>query len=144
MAALLHFQPYSYGQPFLLQTDHASFAWLLNFRESEGQLAWWLEQLQDYQFTVLGGYINTVDIGSRQRRGSEGNHMVYYHIALGAHAYVRCCTSLRHATYFPTCAATGQGTAPSTTGEQSSSVLGHGVDSVFLAAGLCHNLTPQL
>lgn len=34
------------------RTDHASLTWVLNFKESEGQLARWLEQLQDYSFTI--------------------------------------------------------------------------------------------
>lgn len=50
--ALRRFRPYLYGQRFLLRTDHASLTWLLNFREPEGQLARWMETLQDYDFQV--------------------------------------------------------------------------------------------
>ncbi|XP_053356089.1 uncharacterized protein LOC128527651, partial [Clarias gariepinus] len=52
VAALKHFRPYLYGQSFLLRTDHASLVWLLSFKEPEGQLARWLERLQDYDFIV--------------------------------------------------------------------------------------------
>ncbi|GBM21768.1 Retrovirus-related Pol polyprotein from transposon 297 [Araneus ventricosus] len=37
-----HFHHYLYGQKFLLQTDHASSRWLLNFKEPEGQIAHWI------------------------------------------------------------------------------------------------------
>ena len=43
---------YLYGQRFLLQTDHASLTWLLSFKEPEGQVARWIEALQDYDFEV--------------------------------------------------------------------------------------------
>ncbi|XP_039453944.1 LOW QUALITY PROTEIN: uncharacterized protein LOC120432803 [Oreochromis aureus] len=49
---LHHFRPYLYGKKFLLRTDHASLTWLLSFKEPEGQLARWLETLQDYHFEV--------------------------------------------------------------------------------------------
>ena len=43
-----HFRPYLLGRRFTLRTDHGSLIWLRNFREPEGQLARWLETLQDY------------------------------------------------------------------------------------------------
>lgn len=49
---LRHFRPYLYGRRFVLRTDHASLTWLLNFKEPEGQLARWLETLQDYNFEI--------------------------------------------------------------------------------------------
>ncbi|XP_032428228.1 uncharacterized protein LOC116725923 [Xiphophorus hellerii] len=48
-----HFCHYLYGRKFLLRTDHASLTWLLNFKEPEGQLARWLEALQDYNFQIV-------------------------------------------------------------------------------------------
>ena len=50
--AVKHFHPYLYGREFLLRTDHAALRWLLKFRNPEGQLARWLETLQQYQFTI--------------------------------------------------------------------------------------------
>ena len=47
-----HFRPYLLGRHFILRTDHGSLVWLQNFREPEGQLARWLEKLQEYNFTV--------------------------------------------------------------------------------------------
>ena len=47
-----HFRPYLLGNPFLLRTDHSSLTWLYNFKNPEGQLARWLEALQEYNFTI--------------------------------------------------------------------------------------------
>ena len=47
-----HFRPYLLGRRFLLRTDHGSLTWLSNFKEPEGQLARWLERLQEYDFTI--------------------------------------------------------------------------------------------
>ena len=42
------FHPYLLGYHFLLQTDHGALTWLMNFKEPEGQMARWLEKLQEY------------------------------------------------------------------------------------------------
>ena len=41
------YRSYLTGQRFLLRTDHGSLTWLRNFKEPEGQLARWLERLQE-------------------------------------------------------------------------------------------------
>ena len=38
---------------FTLRTDHGSLAWLQNFKEPEGQLARWLERLQELAFEIV-------------------------------------------------------------------------------------------
>ena len=48
-----HFRPYLLGRQFTLRTDHGSLTWLQSFKEPEGQLARWLEKLQEYQFTIV-------------------------------------------------------------------------------------------
>jgi len=48
-----HFQQYLLGRHFTLRTDHHSLSWLRNFREPVGQLARWLEQLQEYSFSTI-------------------------------------------------------------------------------------------
>ena len=48
-----HFRPYLLGLHFTLRTDHSSLTWLWKFKEPEGQLARWLDPLQEYDFTVL-------------------------------------------------------------------------------------------
>ena len=47
-----HFRQYLLGSTFKLRTDHHSLKWLRNFRNPEGQLARWLEKLEEYSFTV--------------------------------------------------------------------------------------------
>ena len=37
---------------FILRTDHGSLTWLWNFKQPEGQLAHWLERLQEYNFKI--------------------------------------------------------------------------------------------
>lgn len=47
------FHYYLYGRRFVLRTDHASLKWLLNFRHPEGQIARWLQKLQEYDFEIV-------------------------------------------------------------------------------------------
>ena len=48
-----HFRRYLLGKPFHLRTDHNSLVWLLGFKNIEGQLARWLEELATYDMTIL-------------------------------------------------------------------------------------------
>ena len=52
---LHHFHQYLLGHQLLIRTDHGALTWLQNFKSSEGQLARWLEKLQEYQ---LQSYID--------------------------------------------------------------------------------------
>lgn len=47
-----HFRHYFYGKSFLIRTDHSSLRWLLNKRDSEGQLGRWVETLSTYEFEI--------------------------------------------------------------------------------------------
>ena len=47
-----HFRHYLLGREFTVRTDHSSLTWLLNFKEPQGQLARWLEELSQYHMTV--------------------------------------------------------------------------------------------
>jgi len=47
-----HFKTYLYGRHFKVRTDHSSLRWLMSFKEPEGQLARWLEQLSEYDFMI--------------------------------------------------------------------------------------------
>lgn len=47
-----YFRHYLYGRKFLIRTDHDSLKWLLNFKQSEGQLACLLEILSMYDITI--------------------------------------------------------------------------------------------
>lgn len=48
-----HFHPYLLGREFTLRTDHGSLTWLQSFRDPEGQLARWLEKLQQFNFNII-------------------------------------------------------------------------------------------
>ena len=48
-----HFRSYLLGSHFTLRTDHGSLTWLWNFKEPQGQLARWLEKLQEFDFTII-------------------------------------------------------------------------------------------
>ena len=48
-----HFRHFLIGRHFTLRTDHGSLTWLKNFREPEGQMARWLERLQEFDFTIF-------------------------------------------------------------------------------------------
>ena len=47
------FRPYLLSKHFTLRTDHGSLTRLCNFKEPEEQLARWLEQLQEYDYTIV-------------------------------------------------------------------------------------------
>ena len=48
-----HFRPYLLGRRFTLRTDHSALKWLQTLKDPEGQLARWLEQLQEYEFEII-------------------------------------------------------------------------------------------
>ena len=47
------FRPFLLGQKFTLRTDHGSLTWLSRFKQPEGQLARWIEKLQEYNFDIV-------------------------------------------------------------------------------------------
>eukprot|EP00731_Ephydatia_muelleri_P003753 Em0001g3753a len=47
-----HFRHYLLGRKFILRTYHGSLVWLRNFKEPEGQLARWLERLEECPFAI--------------------------------------------------------------------------------------------
>ena len=47
------YRPYLVCRKFTLRTDHGSLTWLRNFKEPEGQLARWLERLQELDFEIV-------------------------------------------------------------------------------------------
>ena len=53
VSAIRHFKYYLGGLHFTVQTDHSALQWLMSFKEPEGQLARWIEELQAYDFTVV-------------------------------------------------------------------------------------------
>lgn len=47
-----HFKQYLLGREFLLRTDHGSLVWLHKFKEPDGQIARWIQQLGPYNFRI--------------------------------------------------------------------------------------------
>jgi len=47
------FRHYLLGRRFKIRTDHFSLKWLMSFKDLEGQLARWLEKLQEFDFEIL-------------------------------------------------------------------------------------------
>ena len=47
-----YFRQYLLGRHFIVRTDHAALNWLRHMDQPVGQNARWLEQLEEYQFTV--------------------------------------------------------------------------------------------
>ena len=63
------FRPYLLGREFTLRTDHGSLSWLQSFKEPEGQLARWLEKLQEFHLRIVhhpGKKHNNADAMSRR------------------------------------------------------------------------------
>ena len=52
LECIKHYQKYFYDQHFLLRIEHSAMRWLLEFKNSEGQLARWIECLQSYDFSI--------------------------------------------------------------------------------------------
>ena len=48
-----HFRTYLLGHTFTLCTDHGPLTWLYSMKEPEGQVARWLEKLQEYNFEIV-------------------------------------------------------------------------------------------
>jgi hypothetical protein len=43
---------YLYGQDVLLRTDNAAVSWLKNLKMPSGQIARWLQEIEDYNLTI--------------------------------------------------------------------------------------------
>ena len=50
---LHHFRQYLIGAKFIIHTGHGALIWLQSFKSPEGQLARWLEKLQEFDFTIV-------------------------------------------------------------------------------------------
>ena len=47
------FRHYLLGRKFLIRTDHNSLTWLMRFKDIEGQLARWMEELAQYDMNII-------------------------------------------------------------------------------------------
>ena len=62
------FRHYLLGRPFVVRTDHNSLTWLMSFKNTEGQLAGWMEELSQFDMSVVhrpGKYHINADALSR-------------------------------------------------------------------------------
>ena len=50
---LSYFRPYLFDRKFTLRDDDGALAWLLNFKDSFGQLACFLEKIQEFVFNIV-------------------------------------------------------------------------------------------
>ena len=48
-----HFKHYILGRRFTLRTDHNSLLWLMGFKNIEGKLARWIEELAVYNMEIV-------------------------------------------------------------------------------------------
>ena len=75
--AVEHFYKYLYGRKFLLRTDHAALKWLLQFKNPEGQVARWIERLQEFDFDTehrAGAIHRNADALSRRPCAKDCKH----------------------------------------------------------------------
>ncbi|CAI5693181.1 unnamed protein product [Oreochromis niloticus] len=77
VCAIRHFKYYLGGLHFTVRTDHAALQWHMSFKEPEGQLARWIEELQAYDFEVVhrpGAQHRNADALSRRPCAQDGCH----------------------------------------------------------------------
>ena len=73
-----YFRYYLLGKKFQVRTDHHTLRWLKSFKEPQGQVARWLERLQEYEMEVVhrpGKEHTNADAMSRRprRKHHHGN-----------------------------------------------------------------------
>ena len=69
-----YFKHYFLGRHFTVRSDHSSLRWLSKFREPTGQVHRWLEQLSQYDYTIVhrpGLKHRNADFMSRIVRGND-------------------------------------------------------------------------
>ena len=77
LVAFIHeFRYYLLGKKFTVRTDHHALKWLRSFKEPEGQVARWLERLQEYEFEVVHRagkeHVNADVLSRKPRRKHPG------------------------------------------------------------------------
>jgi hypothetical protein len=53
VSSVKHFHHFLYGRTVVISTDHSALHWLVSFKDVQGQLSRWLQNLQQYDFTVV-------------------------------------------------------------------------------------------
>ncbi|GFR23049.1 retrovirus-related Pol polyprotein from transposon 412, partial [Trichonephila clavata] len=96
--AVEHFHPYLYGRRFLLRTDHASLTWLLNFKNPEGQIARWIQRLQEFEKEIWCIYLKKSNFCEEGIR-SKASNVIQYKGGLEA-IFLPTFTKRRKSSYF--------------------------------------------
>ena len=76
------FRHYLLGREFTVRTDHHSLIWLMNFKQIEGQLARWMEELSRFNMVINhrpGKKHINADALSRRPIGDSCGH--YQHVS---------------------------------------------------------------
>ena len=71
-----YFRYYLLRRKFCLRTDHRSLRWLTSFKEPQGQVACWLERLQEYDYEIPhrpGKQHSNADSLARRPRRNHGD-----------------------------------------------------------------------
>ena len=72
-----YYRYYLLGRKFRVRTDHHALQWLTSFKEPQGQVARWLEKLQEYDFEIVHrpgrNHVNADAMSRRPRRHHGGN-----------------------------------------------------------------------
>lgn len=72
-----YFRYYLLRKKFTVRTDHHALKWLRSFKEPQGQIARWLERLQEYEFEIIHRpgreHVNADAMSRRPRLKHQGN-----------------------------------------------------------------------
>jgi hypothetical protein len=77
------FRHYLLGRHFTVRTDHNSLTWLMNFKEPQGQLARWLEELSQFRSHFFLRLVLTLTHWLTPRLICQGNHVIYILVITG-------------------------------------------------------------
>ncbi len=77
--ALDHFEPYIYGQTFLVRTDNRALSWLKTTKNMRGPASRWLERIMDFmpfEIDIVREKIIQMLTVCRDCRGIELNRLM--------------------------------------------------------------------
>ena len=79
-----HFHPFLLLNKCVLTTGHGSLIWLANFKQPEGQMARWIEKLQEDHFDI-------VHCHGHKRSNADSSHFSHQ-CGYDSHvSYLNCC-----------------------------------------------------
>ena len=73
------YRHYLLGRPFTVRTDHSSLTWLLNFKEPQGQLARWMEELSQFDMKLVHrAGVKHSNADALSRKPEQQGHCIAY------------------------------------------------------------------